>query len=420
MAAPPASRTDVSRPEPAARIDGGDLDCGSGLLLLIRRAIDPLAPGKVLEIRSTEPSVEGDLPAWCRLTGNRLLATAAEGQARLYSVARGEHSAPRVAVPEAPRAPAPVAVRVEPLSAMGIGSWPRPAWLLRALHDHLEGRSSDAEFQATADDAVRLAVQSQLSAGVAVVTDGEQRRDSYASFVGSRLEGCQLIPLTDLLPLVGDPDSFREELASLDVPASEIRHPAVTGRIRRVRTIAGHELEFVRANWDRPVKVALPGPYLLVRTMWLECYSDRVYASREDLAADVVHVLAEELAALVAAGAALVQFDEPVLSEVVFAPPAVRRSFMCGALAEKREPERELDFARELLEEVVRGVPRERTAVHVCRGNWSPDESVALAGDYRPLLPYLGRAPVGTLFLELSTPRAGEIEVLTFSAGGPR
>src|SRR5258708_34002910 len=50
--------------------------------------------------------------------------------------------------------------------------------------------------------------------------------------------------------------------------------------------------------------------------------------------------------------------------------------------------------------------------MHVCRGNWSPDESVALSGDYRPLLPLLSRAPVGTLFLELATPRAGELEVL--------
>jgi 5-methyltetrahydropteroyltriglutamate--homocysteine methyltransferase len=48
----------------------------------------------------------------------------------------------------------------------------------------------------------------------------------------------------------------------------------------------------------------------------------------------------------------------------------------------------------------------------VCRGNWSPDERVALVGDYRPLVPLLSRAPVGTLLLELATPRAGELEVL--------
>ena len=61
--------------EPAVRFDGGDLDCGSGLLLQIRRRIDPLDRGQLLEIRSTEPSVAEDLPAWCRMTGNELVST---------------------------------------------------------------------------------------------------------------------------------------------------------------------------------------------------------------------------------------------------------------------------------------------------------------------------------------------------------
>jgi 5-methyltetrahydropteroyltriglutamate--homocysteine methyltransferase len=57
-------------------------------------------------------------------------------------------------------------------------------------------------------------------------------------------------------------------------------------------------------------------------------------------------------------------------------------------------------------------LPSERLALHVCRGNWTRDESAALAGDYRPLAPLFSAIPVGTLFLELCTPRAGEIEVL--------
>jgi 5-methyltetrahydropteroyltriglutamate--homocysteine methyltransferase len=85
---------------------------------------------------------------------------------------------------------------------------------------------------------------------------------------------------------------------------------------------------------------------------------------------------------------------------------------MCGALSEKGDPARELDFAEDLLRRVVAGAPRERTALHVCRGNWTRDESALLAGDYRPLADLLSRAPVGTLFLEFSTPRAGEVEAL--------
>jgi 5-methyltetrahydropteroyltriglutamate--homocysteine methyltransferase len=85
---------------------------------------------------------------------------------------------------------------------------------------------------------------------------------------------------------------------------------------------------------------------------------------------------------------------------------------MCGALGEKREPAEELAFARELINAVVEGLPPSRTALHMCRGNWTRDESAALAGDYRPLVSLFRELRVGTFFLELCTPRAGDIEVL--------
>jgi 5-methyltetrahydropteroyltriglutamate--homocysteine methyltransferase len=86
----------------------------------------------------------------------------------------------------------------------------------------------------------------------------------------------------------------------------------------------------------------------------------------------------------------------------------------------RRAPDAELTFALSLLEDVVRGLPRERLALHVCRGNWTPDERVALAGDYRPLVAFLSRAPVGTVFLELATPRAGELAILAELPGDKR
>src|SRR6516165_11707184 len=69
--------------------DGGDLDCGSGLLLLIRKHIDPLECGQLLEIRSTEISVDEDLPAWCRLTGNELVSWTRQGKQRSFLVRKG-------------------------------------------------------------------------------------------------------------------------------------------------------------------------------------------------------------------------------------------------------------------------------------------------------------------------------------------
>jgi 5-methyltetrahydropteroyltriglutamate--homocysteine methyltransferase len=410
---------------PHAGFDGGDLDCGNGLLLLIRKHIDPLDGGQVLEVRSTDSTVEVELPAWCRLTGNVLVSAVKRDGVRSYLIRkRGTEvrSADFGMRNEKPADPTPAessfrtphsALHIPTFAVMGVGSWPRPGWLLRALHERLSGRLSEDEFQQYADDAVRLAVAAQERAGVDVVTDGEQRRDNYASFVGGRLDNCQLIPITDLLPYVTDPDEFAEELRSLDVPADQVRHPAVFGKIGRSKPLAVHELQRVRRFTQKPVKVALPGPYLLTRTMWLECVADKAYPTREELAADVVRVLREELAELLAEGAAVVQFDEPVLTEVVFTRPnAGGRSFMCGALGEKKDQQSELEFAGGLLRAVFAGFPKERLALHVCRGNWSRDETVALSGPYTPLVPLLRTLPVGTFLLEMATPRAGELEPL--------
>ncbi len=230
--------------------------------------------------------------------------------------------------------------------------------------------------------------------------------------MGSTSDNCQLIPLSDLTAMVDDPEEFEQELRALDVPAAEVRHPVVYGSLGRSRPLSVHEFEFARNCTNLPIKVALPGPYLLTRTMWMDCLTDRPYDTREDLARDVVRVLREELHFLLASGISLVQFDEPVLSEVVFGSSSQNRTFMCGALGERLEPEPELHFASDLLNETVRGLPAERLGLHVCRGNWTKDETAALAGDYRPLLGALKRAEVGTLFLELCTERAGEDEIL--------
>lgn len=76
-------------PSPNAVCDGGDLDCGNGLLLIIRKAIDPLEPGQVLEVRSREPSVEGDLPAWCRMVAHDFLGSAPGSRYTSYFIRKG-------------------------------------------------------------------------------------------------------------------------------------------------------------------------------------------------------------------------------------------------------------------------------------------------------------------------------------------
>jgi 5-methyltetrahydropteroyltriglutamate--homocysteine methyltransferase len=214
--------------------------------------------------------------------------------------------------------------------------------------------------------------------------------------------------LAEMLDVVEDKAGFERLLQTLDVPAYSISSPICAGKIGRRRQLAADDLRFVRRHTDLPVKVTLPGPYLLTRAMFVPEMTGACYASKEALAEDVVAVLRAELAELAAEGAAFVQFDEPVLTELTFAPGSTR-TFMCAALAARRDPAEELELAVSLLNRVVEGIRDVRIGVHVCRGNWSRDETTLLSGGYQPLAPYLERLDVAQLVLEYATDRAGDL-----------
>jgi 5-methyltetrahydropteroyltriglutamate--homocysteine methyltransferase len=273
-------------------------------------------------------------------------------------------------------------------------------------------KARSPELHELRDRAVRLALARQEEAGVDLLTDGEQRRDNFYSFLAERLDGVRLMTLAQLLDHVEDKAAFETLLQALDVPAFAIKNPTVVGPIARRGALVADEARFALAHTRRALKVCLPGPYLLSRSMWVQRLSGAAYPTREDLAGDVVRVLREELAELAALGVHTVQLDEPVLSEVVFASKAATRTFMCAALAASASPEAKLELAVELVNRVVEGVAGARTALHVCRGNWSQQEEVLLSGSYEPLLPYFARMRVGQFVLEYATPRAGPEELL--------
>ncbi len=285
-----------------------------------------------------------------------------------------------------------------------VGSWPRPPALVRAMREHAQGRLAAASLVPLMDDAVRAALAAQIAAGVDIVSDGEQRRDNFVAFVAEKLKNVRKITVAELLEHVPDPSDFAEILGALELPTHTMVTPAAVGPIARNSPLALDEVRFVRAHTDRPVKVALPGPYLLTRSLWVEGLSRAAYPRREDLAADVVAVLREELDELGRAGVDFVQLDEPILIELAFSRP--------GASAERpasrRDAQGELSLAVDLINEVARGYAGPRLGVHVCRGNWSTQEEWLLSGSYEPLLPYLERMRVHQLVLEFSTPRAGE------------
>ena len=142
--------------------------------------------------------------------------------------------------------------------------------------------------------------------------------------------------------------------------------------------------------------------------MFVQEVTRQVYPTKEELAEDVVRVLRDEIAELVAAGADFIQLDEPVLTELVFTQGQTR-TFMCAALATRNDPTEELEFAVALINRVLEGVAGVRTGLHICRGNWSQNESTLLRGSYHPLAPYLERLHVQQLVLEYATERAGTL-----------
>jgi 5-methyltetrahydropteroyltriglutamate--homocysteine methyltransferase len=293
-----------------------------------------------------------------------------------------------------------------------VGSLPRTQPLLQALRQQQSGRMEPDAFAEVARQAVREAVHLQEQAGVDIVSDGEQFRDNFYSFITDAVDGVRLMSLAQLLDYVENKAAFERLLNALDVPAFAIRNPVVDGPVRRRTSLARHELQAAQACTTKPIKVALPGPYLLTRSMWVKRLTAEIYPTKEALGQDVVAMLRDELIDLRDAGCAFVQFDEPVLSEVAFAGPHMTHTFMCAALSEKSDPEEELNFAVDLLNQVVNGVDGIKTGLHVCRGNWSRQEGVLLQGAYDPLMPYFSRMQVNQLVLEYATERAGSVEVL--------
>jgi 5-methyltetrahydropteroyltriglutamate--homocysteine methyltransferase len=209
-----------------------------------------------------------------------------------------------------------------------VGSWPRSRALLGALRDRQAGRVTREAFDEIADREVEVCVQAQLDAGIDYIVDGEIRRDNFYSFVTDKLSGTKLMSLAEMLDTVEDKASFEEMLTTLDVPASAIMNPTCIGRLERRESLAGEELAFLRTLTDRPVKVTLPGPYLLTRAMWVNQFSQAGYRDKLEMSEDVVRILREELRDLAAAGCEFVQFDEPVLTEIVLSEDAGRRTFM--------------------------------------------------------------------------------------------
>ena len=129
-----------------------------------------------------------------------------------------------------------------------VGSWPRPHDLLVAQKRARMGQISEEEFQCRADEAVLRALRMQEEAGADIVTDGEQRRDNFVSFVAKRLDGVELLTLGEILGIIEDKVAFERILQTLDVPSYAISNATCTGPVRRRGALGGGRSEIPEAT----------------------------------------------------------------------------------------------------------------------------------------------------------------------------
>jgi 5-methyltetrahydropteroyltriglutamate--homocysteine methyltransferase len=175
------------------------------------------------------------------------------------------------------------------------------------------------------DDATLLAIRDMERAGIDVITDGEIRRESYSNHFATQLEGMDLENPGTALDRTGHPNPV----------------PRVVGPVRRARPVLVRELEFLRANTDREIKVTVPGPFTMSQQA-----QDDYYRDEEALALSLAAAVNEEVRDLFAAGADVVQLDEPYLQ----------------ARAEKARK-----FAIDVINRALEGVVG-TTALHTCFG----------------------------------------------------
>jgi 5-methyltetrahydropteroyltriglutamate--homocysteine methyltransferase len=204
-----------------------------------------------------------------------------------------------------------------PLPTMIVGSLPQPDWLIDRdrLGHQFPPRVRARELwripppflREAQDDATVAAVHEQERAGLDVVTDGEIRRESYSNHFATALAGLDL----------EHPGTVRNR-SGIDIPV-----PRVTGEIRRPSPVQVDDVRFLRAHTDRAIKITVPGPFTMAQQA-----QDEHYRDDRALALAYADVVREEIADLFAAGADIVQVDEPWLQ----ARPEVARRYGAEAV----------------------------------------------------------------------------------------
>jgi 5-methyltetrahydropteroyltriglutamate--homocysteine methyltransferase len=216
-----------------------------------------------------------------------------------------------------------------------VGSYPQPDWLIdrTKLAGRFPPRVRASELWRVApewleqaqDDATLLAIRDQERAGLDIITDGEMRRESYSNRFATALDGVDIDNPGTALDRSGHPNPV----------------PRVVGRIRRRHPVQVRDVTFLRANTDHKIKITVPGAFTMAQQAQNDFYKDEV-----ELAMDYATAVNEEIKDLFAAGADVVQIDEPYL---------------------QARPAKAKQYGVQVLNCALKGITG-TTAVHVCFG----------------------------------------------------
>ena len=216
-----------------------------------------------------------------------------------------------------------------------VGSYPQPDWLVD--RDALKSQSvprvrarelwrvDEALLEQAQDDATLLAIRDMERAGIDIISDGEIRRESYSNRLATALDGIDVDNPGQVIGRTGHPTTV----------------PRVVGRIRRRHAVEARDVEFLRRNTDRAIKITLPGPFTLTRQA-----KDEFYRDEEALAMDYAAAINAEARDLKAAGADVIQLDEPWLQAF---------------------PDAAMRYGVRAINRALEGIPS-TTAVHLCFG----------------------------------------------------
>ncbi len=186
-------------------------------------------------------------------------------------------------------------MKFAPLMATSIGSLPRPVWLAATERSRATFRLEGDALREAQEDATLLVLQEQEDVGIDILTDGEQRRESFVYHAAATWDGVDMLDQREK-------ETYRNRKSPRVVPR-------ITGKVRRRAAASLEEVRFAKAHTQRPIKVAVAGPMTVIDSTINEAYADET-----ELAMDIAAAVNAELIDLQAAGCDVLQLDEPAMT----------------------------------------------------------------------------------------------------------